>query len=110
MVTRDHRPGSQHSRSIPERERGEEIGRHLNALSELRDAVNACRRCPLYRDATQGVPGEGPQKSDLMLVGEQPGDAEDLEGHPFVGPAGAILDRGPNRHGVGSARTAHPVH
>jgi len=62
-------------------------------LSELRDAVNACKRCLLYRDATQGVPGEGPAKAELMLVGEQPGDSEDLEGHPFVGPAGAILDR-----------------
>jgi DNA polymerase len=55
--------------------------------------VNACRRCPLWKDATQGVPGEGPAHAPLMLVGEQPGDQEDLAGHPFVGPAGAILNK-----------------
>lgn len=65
----------------------------LNALSDLRDAVNRCRRCDLWRAATQGVPGEGAPRAPLMLVGEQPGDREDLEGHPFVGPAGALLDR-----------------
>ena len=93
MGTRDHRPGSHETPAREERERGDEIGRHLNSLSELREAVNACKRCMLYRNATQGVPGEGPDKAELMLVGEQPGDAEDLEGHPFVGPAGSILDR-----------------
>ena len=76
------------------------IGRHLNSLDELRDAVNACRRCGLWRNATQGVPGEGPSKSELMLVGEQPGDAEDTEGHPFVGPAGRILDRALQQAGI----------
>jgi uracil-DNA glycosylase len=75
-------------------------GRHLNSLAELRDAVTACRRCQLWRSATQGVPGEGPAKSDLMLVGEQPGDAEDLSGHPFVGPAGAILDQALQQAGI----------
>ncbi|HUO21016.1 MAG TPA: UdgX family uracil-DNA binding protein [Caulobacteraceae bacterium] len=64
-----------------------------DTLTELAAAVNACRRCDLWRDATQGVPGEGPRQARLMLVGEQPGDQEDLAGHPFVGPAGAILDR-----------------
>jgi uracil-DNA glycosylase len=93
MGTRDHRPGLHDAPERSERERGDEIGRHLNSLSELREAVNACKRCPLYRNATQGVPGEGPDTAELMLVGEQPGDSEDLEGHPFVGPAGAILDR-----------------
>src|SRR5262249_25512690 len=53
----------------------------------------ACRRCPLYQHATQGVPGEGSRQADLMLVGEQPGDKEDLAGKPFVGPAGLLLDR-----------------
>jgi uracil-DNA glycosylase family protein len=52
-----------------------------------------CTACPLYREATQTVFGEGPVPAPLMLVGEQPGDREDLEGHPFVGPAGRILDR-----------------
>ena len=54
--------------------------------------VEGCRRCELYRDATQGVPGEGPPHARLMLVGEQPGDQEDLAGKPFVGPAGRMLD------------------
>jgi uracil-DNA glycosylase family protein len=59
----------------------------------LRAAETACRRCPLYRDATQVVPGEGPAPARLMLVGEQPGDQEDIRGRPFVGPAGRVLDR-----------------
>ncbi len=56
-------------------------------------AVNACRRCDLWRDATQGVAGEGPVDAKIMLVGEQPGDREDIAGKPFVGPAGKLLDR-----------------
>lgn len=67
--------------------------RSIATTAELRSAVNACRRCPLWRAATQGVAGEGPEPASLMLVGEQPGDVEDVEGRPFVGPAGAILDR-----------------
>jgi DNA polymerase len=62
------------------------------ALGALRDAEAACTRCPLYRDATQVVPGEGAARAKVMLVGEQPGDQEDLTGHPFVGPAGRVLD------------------
>jgi DNA polymerase len=65
----------------------------LDSLGEARDAVDACRACPLWANATQGVPGEGPRRARLMLVGEQPGDREDLAGHPFVGPAGHLLDR-----------------
>lgn len=64
-----------------------------STLEELGHAVQACRRCPLWRDATQGVCGEGPGKAArLMIVGEQPGDQEDLAGRPFVGPAGQVLD------------------
>jgi DNA polymerase len=63
------------------------------SLAALREAENACRRCPLYRNATQAVPGAGPRRAALMLVGEQPGDKEDLAGEPFVGPAGRLLDR-----------------
>jgi DNA polymerase len=66
---------------------------NITSLKALREAEAACTRCPLYRLATQAVPGEGPAKARLMLVGEQPGDQEDLAGHPFVGPAGRILDR-----------------
>jgi len=68
-------------------------GRTLTSLEELRPAVDSCRRCSLWKSATHGVPGEGPARSALMLVGEAPGDSEDLQGHPFVGPAGAILGR-----------------
>lgn len=56
-----------------------------------RPQLNACRRCPLWHDATQGVPGAGPASARLMLVGEQPGNEEDLQGEPFVGPAGRLL-------------------
>lgn len=61
-------------------------------LEELGRAVQACRRCPLWRDATQGVCGAGARQAPLMIVGEQPGDQEDLAGRPFVGPAGQVLD------------------
>jgi len=62
-------------------------------LAALAAAEQACTRCPLYRDATQAVPGEGARHAPLMLIGEQPGDKEDIAGHPFVGPAGSLLDR-----------------
>nr|WP_307171765.1 UdgX family uracil-DNA binding protein [Massilia sp. 9096] len=55
--------------------------------------LDECRRCELYQFATQAVPGEGPKHAQIMLVGEQPGDQEDLAGHPFVGPAGQLLDQ-----------------
>ena len=60
-------------------------------LQALRKRAAGCTDCPLY--ATQTVFGEGSSRARIMLVGEQPGDKEDLEGHPFVGPAGRILDR-----------------
>lgn len=56
-----------------------------------KEALDECRRCELWEHATQGVPGEGPPGARLMLVGEQPGDEEDIEGRPFVGPAGRLL-------------------
>jgi uracil-DNA glycosylase len=55
--------------------------------------LEECRRCDLWQHATQAVPGEGPKRAKIMLVGEQPGDQEDLAGEPFVGPAGKLLDR-----------------
>jgi uracil-DNA glycosylase family protein len=61
-------------------------------IAELRAAAAGCTACSLYRNATQTVFGEGPDGALVMLVGEQPGDAEDLAGHPFVGPAGKLLD------------------
>jgi uracil-DNA glycosylase family protein len=63
------------------------------SLAELRDATQRCRECPIGASATQAVNGEGNENARLMLVGEQPGDREDLEGRPFVGPAGQLLDR-----------------
>src|SRR5262249_36991809 len=65
----------------------------IPSLHKLREAEAECTRCPLYRGATQVVPGEGPAQAALMLVGEQPGNDEDLAGQPFVGPAGRALDR-----------------
>jgi uracil-DNA glycosylase len=62
-------------------------------LAEVRKAEAQCTRCPLYKPATQVVPGEGPEHAPLMMVGEQPGNDEDLQGRPFVGPAGRMLDR-----------------
>lgn len=62
-------------------------------LQQLREAAATCTNCHLYQDATQTVFGKGPQRARLMLVGEQPGDKEDLAGEPFVGPAGRMLDR-----------------
>lgn len=59
-----------------------------------------CRRCGLWRNATQAVGGEGKRRAPIMLVGEQPGDKEDLAGHPFVGPAGALLDKALEQAGV----------
>src|SRR3954453_19286394 len=64
----------------------------ISKLAALAAAEQACTRCPLYKFATQAVPGEGRLHSRLMLVGEQPGDKEDLAGKPFVGPAGRVLD------------------
>jgi DNA polymerase len=61
-------------------------------LPRLREAAAGCRGCDLYINATQTVFGEGPRSADVMLVGEQPGDQEDRAGHPFVGPAGRLLD------------------
>ena len=63
------------------------------SLKTLREAAADCRACPLWKNATQTVFGEGPPHAPLMLVGEQPGDKEDIAGKPFVGPAGQMLDR-----------------
>ncbi len=64
----------------------------VSRIDDLRREAADCRACPLWRNATQTVFGEGPARALVMLVGEQPGDQEDRQGHPFVGPAGRILD------------------
>jgi DNA polymerase len=69
-------------------------------LEQLRTRALSCTDCPLWRDATQTVFGEGAPAARLMLVGEQPGDAEDRSGKPFVGPAGAVLDRALSDAGI----------
>jgi uracil-DNA glycosylase len=70
------------------------------SLDALREAAAACRGCHLHEDATQTVFGDGAEDARLILVGEQPGDEEDREGEPFVGPAGRELDRGLERAGI----------
>ena len=69
-------------------------------LDALREAAKGCRACPLWKNATQTVFGEGSAKARILLVGEQPGDQEDREGHPFVGPAGRVLDQGLEEAGI----------
>jgi uracil-DNA glycosylase family protein len=75
-------------------------------LDVVAEAALGCTNCPLYRDATATVFGEGPAPAPVMLVGEQPGDHEDLEGHPFVGPAGHLLDEALAEAGI-DRRTAY---
>src|SRR5215210_1094095 len=76
------------------------------SLKQARDAAAGCRACDLWQLGTQTVFGEGSPKAELMLVGEQPGDQEDLAGKPFVGPAGRLLDRGLDEAGI-DRRTAY---
>jgi uracil-DNA glycosylase len=76
------RPGEPVSDLLPDRP----------TLPSVRAVAAGCKACDLYKRGTQTVFGEGPRKAEVMLVGEQPGDAEDLAGHPFVGPAGRLLD------------------
>ena len=71
-----------------------------HSLPKLRSAAATCRACPLWRSGTQTVFGEGGAHAPLIVVGEQPGDREDIEGHPFVGPAGRLLDRALEASGV----------
>ena len=73
-------------------------------LDALRSQAAQCTRCQLYRDATQTVFGEGPTDAEVMFVGEQPGDQEDLQGRPFVGPAGQLFDRALAQLGIGRTR------
>jgi uracil-DNA glycosylase family protein len=69
-------------------------------IESVRAVAAGCKACDLYKRGTQTVFGEGPKRAEIMLVGEQPGDAEDLAGHPFVGPAGKLLDRALEEAGI----------
>jgi uracil-DNA glycosylase len=73
------------------------------SLASLQEAVHECRACDLYKPATQAVMGEGTARASLMLVGEQPGDREDREGHPFVGPAGRVLAEALSEAGISTS-------
>jgi DNA polymerase len=82
-----------HAQASPEHNRiPRAIARSLEQIALPADSPIACRRCELWRHATQAVLGEGPEHASIMLIGEQPGDEEDLRGRPFVGPSGRVLD------------------
>ena len=83
----------------------EDRGANLaGAWNSLRDEAMSCTRCPLYKNATQTVFGEGPLDAMLMFVGEQPGDQEDQAGKPFIGPAGRVFDEALDKAGIDRAR------
>lgn len=100
------RAGAAHAKIAPEDlpARLEPIAEHEKPPASIKDlnrALSACRACPLWRNATQAVAGEGPADEPLLaLVGEQPGDQEDLAGKPFIGPAGKVLDRALEAAGI----------
>lgn len=91
--TPDPKPGQPVPELLPERP----------TLPRVRAVAAGCKACDLYLRGTQTVFGEGPRRAEVMLVGEQPGDAEDLAGHPFVGPAGKLLDRALQQAGIDRA-------
>ena len=74
------------------------------SLSEARSRAKKCQACPLYKLGTQTVFGEGPEKAKIVFIGEQPGDQEDRQGRPFVGPAGQLLDRALAEAGIDRSR------
>lgn len=82
-----------------------EAGRGKAGLARLREAAAHCRGCPLHRDTTQTVFGQGDPRARVLLLGEQPGDQEDRRGEPFVGPAGRVLDRALEEVGIDPARS-----
>ncbi len=77
---------------------------NVGSLRELKAQAEHCKRCDLYKHATQTVFGEGPMQAEIVLIGEQPGDKEDLAGRPFVGPAGAVLNESLSRAGIDRER------
>jgi len=97
-------PPARHTRAEMRKPDAEESP-EITSLADARAAIQGCRRCPLYEYATQAVFGEGPQAAEVMFVGEQPGDQEDLAGKPFVGPAGQMFDRVLETIGLDRRRT-----
>jgi DNA polymerase len=96
-------PPARHVRAETRKVDAEEAA-EITSLADARAAVQGCRRCPLYEYATQAVFGEGPRSAEVMFVGEQPGDQEDLQGKPFVGPAGQVLDKALDKVGIDRRR------
>lgn len=91
------KPRKPRTRVVPEGSAPEPVDDSLDAL---RDAAAGCKRCDLWEPATQTVFGEGPERARIVVIGEQPGDQEDLSGRPFVGPAGKLFDRALEELGV----------
>ena len=99
-ATEPHKPQKRLELAAESDEASGMARRRADDIEMLREEAADCRACPLYKDATQTVFGEGPQTARIMLVGEQPGDKEDLAGKPFVGPAGQMLDRALEEAGI----------
>ena len=89
--------------ALPAQSAANELIPERPTLEKLREAAAGCRACELYRDTTQTVFGEGRAGARVMLIGEQPGDQEDVQGHPFVGPAGRVLDQALSEAGIDRA-------
>lgn len=103
MATRKKAPAKRVRKRVVVHE-GEAPEPRDESLDALREAAKGCRRCPLWKPATQTVFGEGPDDARVLFIGEQPGDAEDLSGRPFVGPAGKLFDRALAELGLDRAR------
>ena len=99
MATRPRKPRPR--RAVPEGSAPEPVD---DSLAALRDAALGCKRCPLWKPATQTVFGEGPANARVLVVGEQPGNDEDLAGRPFVGPAGRMFDKALEELGIDRGR------
>jgi probable DNA metabolism protein len=97
-------PPSRHVKQTEKYAQAAEAQSKITSLADARAAVQGCRRCPLYEHATQAVFGEGPEHAQVMFVGEQPGDQEDLAGQPFIGPAGKVLDAAVEKVGIDRSR------
>jgi uracil-DNA glycosylase len=91
------KPRKPRTRAVPEGSAPEPVD---DSLEALRDAASGCKRGDLWKPATQTVFGEGPQRARIVVIGEQPGDQEDLSGRPFVGPAGKLFDRALEELGI----------